>query len=225
MSMTGTQYLSLAGFQGLNSEIYLVVNDRNYSPAQMVSRVHRFVTRVLKLVRKGQTDGVGYHLSMALSWSFALANRFHIDLEKETWERFPGVCPYCGYAPCCCKERAQARKEVVADPAKRPATFREFQTMFREIYPANTLQESAMHLAEEAGELDEALEYFMGTHDDRLFAEVVVELVDAITNMCAVASCLNLDLAVEMEKHFSKGCSKCNEVPCGCRFVMEKTLG
>ncbi len=221
---TGIRNLTLTSFQGLNSKIYMVQNDRNYNAADMVSRIHRYCTQVLKAVRKGQTELVDFWLCMGFSWSLALANRLHIDLESEMWCRFPGVCPYCNSVPCVCKERAAERVATPAIMGVHPASLSEFQKMFARIYPHNTLQDAAMHLAEEVGETSEALEFFMGTHKQDLFKEIVVELVDMITNMFAVATALKLDLAVEMEKHFSDGCPRCHQVPCGCGFTIAKSV-
>lgn len=58
---------SLAEFQNLNSEIYLVFNDRGYDLRGMFSRLHRHTTHVLKSVRKEDHKYTQYHLCMALS--------------------------------------------------------------------------------------------------------------------------------------------------------------
>jgi NTP pyrophosphatase (non-canonical NTP hydrolase) len=89
--------------------------------------------------------------------------------------------------------------------------------MFARIYP-NSLESAAMHFAEEVGEVSVALEYFMGMHEEKLIDEVVLELIDAITTIFAVATAIELDLAVEMEKQFAKGCPGCRRSPCECGF-------
>ncbi len=218
--------MSLANFQKLNAQIYLVQNDQNFETSAMVSRMHRYVTQILKAVRKEKTENAGYWISMGFSWSLALANRLHINLDEEMWKRFPGVCPYCVDARCTCKERAASRQVVSINPSHiiKPSTLFSFQKMFAGIYPDNTLQDSAMHLAEEAGEVDEAVEHFMGTHDQRLFEAIAIELVDVITHLFAVATGLQLDLACEMEKYFNEGCLKCHRTPCGCGFTIANSV-
>jgi len=215
--------MSLAKLQALNESIYSTQNKRNYDASRMVSRIHRYVTQVLKGVRREKTQYIPYYLSMGFSWSLALANRFEIQLDNEMWERFPGYCPYCRSIPCSCTERPENRSEG-APVGDRPKTLREYQEMFREIYPHNTTKDSAIHLAEEIGEVDEAVEFYMGTHQPELFEDIVVELVDTITNMCAVASCLQIDLALEMENQFSQGCPKCHGLPCFCGFTTAKSV-
>ncbi len=213
----------LAGLQGINKEIYEVQNDRNFETSRMVSRLHRYVTLLLKAVRKDKLQSAGYHLAMSLSWSLALANRFHINLEWELWNRFPAVCPYCGTQPCLCRERPDDRKAIERNSEFMPGNLPGFQKMLADIYPNNTLKDSVIHLAEEAGELDEAVEHFLGTHEPRLFEEIVVELVDTVANLLAVATCLNLSLASEMAKLFVNGCPKCRQIPCGCGFTTAKS--
>ena len=223
MSSSNIRSFSLAAMQGLNHQIYCIQNDRNYSASKMVSRIHRYTTRILKAVRKNKTEGFDYYLAMAFSWSMALGNRLHINIDEELWTRFPGVCPYCTSPVCSCKERAAERTEV--KPAiNRPTTLQGYQEMFSRIYSHNTLQDAAMHLAEEIGEVDEAIEHYSGTHDPQLFKEITVELVDAVTNMFAVATALKINLAVEIESNFSGGCPKCNCRPCQCGYVVVKTM-
>jgi len=217
---------SLTHFQKMNEEIYLLQNNRNYETADMVSRMHRYITQVLKAVRKEKTENAGFWLSLSFSWSLALANRLHIELESEMWKRFPGVCPYCNQPRCACKERAAERQELYLNPVHiaRPTSLNGYQWMFAEIYPYNTLQDAVMHLAEEAGEVDEAIEHYTGTHDAKLFEEILIELVDVITNMLAVATCLRLDLATEMEKVFAEGCNQCHKTPCKCGFTTSSSV-
>ena len=125
---------------------------------------------------------------------------------------------------CSCKERLDRRSRIEDITGQKPETMVEFQMMFRRIYPANTIRDSAMHLAEEVGELDEAIEHYAGTHQGNLFEEIVIELVDEITNICAVASCLNVDLAFAMEQNFAHGCPKCVGTPCTCGYTVSKVM-
>ncbi len=217
---------SLAEFQANNSKLYLVVNDRNYSIDEMFARLLRHVTHILKAVRKAEQgeridpEYVEYHLCMAFSWTLALLNRFHIDLSKDMWVKFPGLCPYCLSAPCCCKQRPKKRKKLTGKSrGKRPVRLRDWQKMFAEIYP-NVVLISAIHLAEEAGEVDEALHAHSATHQEEMFDKAVEELIDVVTNIFAVANCRGIDLADRMTRYFSKNCPGCRHSPCGCGYVV-----
>ena len=213
---------SFAEFQAMNRTIYGTLNRRNYTNQQMISRIHRNVTHVLKAVRKNDHAKLGYYLAMTFSWSLALANQLEIDLDREVGVRFTGVCPYCGCVPCDCgNKRPDSRK---AFPSKVYASVREFQAMLQAVYPQNTLKDSAIHLAEEIGEVDEIYENFASTHQKALFDEIVLELVDVITNTCSVANCSQIDLADMMQNFFFSGCSKCHQTPCGCGYVIANSV-
>lgn len=210
---------SLDEFQELNKEIYLVMNDRGYSLVEMFSRMHRHVTHILKAVRKENYEDMEYHLCMALSWAFAIANRFHINVSDEMWKRFPGLCPYCLSAPCACRERRKIRRKLAGKSnGKRPVSLSDWQEMFAKVYP-NLINVSAMHLAEEAGEVDEAIRNYGATRKDEWFKKVVEELIDLITNIFGVANCLKLSINISMAGYFANGCPGCHKWPCCCGYV------
>ncbi|MEK7658433.1 MAG: hypothetical protein AAB352_01035 [Patescibacteria group bacterium] len=210
---------SLENFQELNRKIYTVTNDRSYSIERMCGHIHRHITQVLKAVRKEKHDNTMYHLCMAFSWAMAILNRFHVELANDMWHRFPGLCPYCLCAPCSCKERPLERHRLEGkSKGEKPISLRDWQLMFAKIYP-NSVIESAIHLAEEAGEVDEALQNYSTTHKNDWFWKAVEELVDAITNIFGVANCLNLDLADGLAGFFANGCPKCCHSPCDCDYV------
>lgn len=210
---------SLEDFQKLIRKIYLVTNDRNYSSIEIFSHLHRYITQILKAVRKGKYDNIEYHLCMAFSWSVALANRFHIDLTNETWSRFPGICPYCLGAPCTCIRRAKERRRTPEiQKRKQPVSLSDWQKMFHDIYP-NVLINSAVHLAEEAGEVDEAIRNYSAVHSNDWFDRIVEELVDVISNIYGVANCLRFNLADGLADYFVQGCLKCHKPSCGCGYV------
>lgn len=215
--------LSLAEFQTMNRQIYGATNSINYEKSDMVTRLHRYVTLILKAVRKNETEGVAFNLTMAFSWSTALANALHIELQAEVWNRFPGVCCYCGCIPCTCHKRGQSRITYCPTSREQVSNLRDYQLCFVQIYPNNTLLDSAAHLAEEVDELDEALTQFRGTHDKNIFENIKIELVDVIANIFAVANVLRIDLGHEMEISFLDGCPKCNTFNCECGFVTADT--
>lgn len=210
---------SLDEFQKLNREIYLVTNDREYGLVEMFSRLHRHVTHVLKAVRKEKYEFMEYHLCMALSWSLAIANRLHINVSDEMWARFPGLCPYCLSAPCRCKERRRVRRKLAGKSnSERPVSLSDWQEMFAKVYP-NVIYVSAMHLAEEAGEVDEAIRNYQATHKEEWFKKSVEELIDLITNIFGVANCRKLSINIGMAGYFANGCPGCKKLPCCCGYV------
>lgn len=209
---------NIADLQKTNHDIYGLVNDRNYPTEHLLACLHRHVTQVLKAVRKNKLEDLSYHLCMAVSYSCAIANRLHVDLEDQIWNCFPGYCPYCNECPCVCRERAIERSKREVPLRSRPTSIGGWQTMFADIYQ-NKLQDSAMHLAEEMGELAEALRNYQATHSSLWFEKITEELVDLVTNIFAVANCTYINLELELVKYFSHGCPKCSQVPCYCGYV------
>jgi NTP pyrophosphatase (non-canonical NTP hydrolase) len=213
---------SLEEFQDLNKQIYLVVNDRSYDNMAMFFRLLYHLNRVLKAVRKNDYKDIVYHLCMSLSWSFAMGNRFHVNLADEMWKSFPGCCPYCCAVPCSCKKRRAKERKNMAGKSRccRPFCLRDWQEMFARIYP-NEIQYSAMHLAEEAGEVGQAMRIHSATHQSEWLREIIEELVDVITNIFGVANCRKIDLAKGMVAYFKSGCPGCNKFPCECSYALD----
>jgi len=212
---------SLTEFQKLNQEIYLMINDRAYDNAGIFFRLFRHITQILKAVRKKDYKNMDYYICMSFSWSLALANRFHISLADETWKRFPGFCPYCLSAPCACpKKRLKKRQKLKKKSlGKRPKSLSEWQQMFARIYP-NVVQTSVTHLAEEAGEVAEAIGNYSATRGEDWLVKITEELIDLITNIFAVATCLDFNLANGLVNYFANGCPKCHSSPCSCGYVV-----
>lgn len=217
-----TENSCFEAFQAQNRLIYGCSNDQNYSNTDLFSWMHRHITHVLKAVRKKNYKDIKYHLCMALSWALSLANRYHFELADEMWKRFPGYCPYCFLAPCGCgRERRNKRRRLGKRcNGKRPMSLAEWQKMFGSIYP-NPIIDQAAHLAEEAGEVDEAIRNFAATHNSDWLMKTIEELVDVVTNIFGIANCRRLYLSEHMAKYFSAGCPRCHREVCNCGFVAD----
>ncbi len=210
--------------QSLNREIYWLQNSRVYSPTQMCMKILRYATIATKGIRKGKAEDIRRGTVMAFSWSLALANHLSLDLDMEVRKRFPGVCPYCTTAPCACgNKRASVRGlETPAGNLPVPLSVAGLQFMFAGIYPQNTLVDSGAHLTEEGAELLEAYIDYVARHTNKLFEEVVLELVDVIANLFAVANTISelqgfpMSLMAEYLSVFGKGCPNCTLETCAC---------
>ena len=217
-----TPDVSFLELQELNTAIYGIANDRIYSNHDFSLKIQRYTTMALKAIRKGRFDQVPWCLVMATSWTMALANRMHIDLDDEIWQRFPGACPYCAGKKCSCKERRLTRAtDLPHDDPLRPRTVREYQKMFARIYSANTLDDSKSHLAEEIAEVAEAVQHYSATHRPELFEEIRLELTDVVSCVFAVSNCMPFDLASSIYEFFGEGrCPKCKKPKCRCGFTV-----
>jgi len=213
--------------QALNEDVYGIQNGRVYGADAMCMKIVRYSTIAIKGIRKGKPKDVHDGVIMAFSWAMAFSNRLKIDLDTEVWRRFPGVCPYCKGNICSCKERASTRVETVVETSgvKMPLSVQGFQLMFAEIYPQNTLKDAGIHLAEESAELLEAYLDYAARHTEPDFEEVLIELVDVVANLFAVASTIaelgvgKMEIAEDFIKIFGSGCPKCHSAKCACGFT------
>ncbi len=209
-------------YQHFIKDVYELPNDRYFSLQDMLANVERFMMRSLKGIRKNDDDKLKLNLLVSLSWFMSMMNQLHIDIEEEMWKRFPCVCSYCASCPCVCKaQKIQTRQTVTADDGKRPKTMKEFQEMFGKIYPPSnrTLDHAGVHLAEEMGEVTEAILNYRGSHNDDDFRNVILESADLISCIMGVFNSLQIDLAQELSVMFSENCHVCKKVPCACNFI------
>lgn len=218
---------TISDFQKFINEVYAMPDDRLYSIWDLLTQQQRFTMRTLKGIRKGDFERVKSNLIISFSWLMAIANRLHINVEEDVWKRFPAMCSYCSSSSCICKtKRSAKRKKVKIDNALKPKTLVELQEMFETIYPSSgrTLAEAGVHLAEEMGEMSEAIHNFLGQHLEEQFNEIELEMSDYVSCMFGVANSVKIDVAMELEKMFYQNCHVCHEAPCVCNFTFVVNL-
>ena len=213
---------SLSDFQSLINDIYSLPDDRLFSLWDLVSNQERFTMRALKGIRKNDVKKIKTNLLIAFSWMMAVANRLKVDVEDIAWNRFPARCSYCGSNPCVCKKTKSSKKvNFKRNIALKPGSLAGFQKMFASIYPPSSrnILEAGVHLAEEMGELSEAIHRFLGEHKKNIFQEIEIEIADYISCIFGVANSANIQIAKELEKMYWKNCHVCHELPCECNFT------
>lgn len=220
---TGT----LTDLQGFVQTVYGLPDDRLYSLWDLLTHTQRFTMRALKGIRKGNVEKLKTNLLIAFSWLLAIANRLHINVEDQVWERFPMRCSYCGKLPCACKAlKASSRARFKRDNTLRPHGLAAFQKMFNDIYPAagRTLPDAGVHLAEEAGEVSEAIHNYLGQHLESQFEEVKLEVADFASCIFGVANSARIDLSKEFSALYTNNCHVCHKAPCTCKFATVSKL-
>ncbi len=213
---------TITDYQNFIREVYGVPNDKHFSVGDMHTNVERFLMRGLKGIRKKDPEKIKSNLMIATSWCLSLLNRFHIPLEEEVWQRFPYLCSYCGSCPCTCKaQKISTRQAVRVDESKRPHTIRDFQEMFKQIYPpaGRTLEHAGIHLAEELGEFSEAILIYQSSRNEKDFANIRLEVADFFSCLMGVFNSADIDVARELSAYFSENCHKCKQAPCACTFT------
>ena len=216
-----TRNSSLRDFQDAILGIYAKQDDRLYSVWDMLSNLERFTMRSIKGIRKNDLEKTKLNLIIAVAWLLALMNRFHMDLEHAVKDRFSYCCSYCGEAPCTCKvKKVQKRKVRKNKKVHTVKTLSDFQKMFEEIYPSasRTLDHAGVHMAEEVGEISEAVHIFLGEHKANQMREIAHEAADFYSCVMGVANSAGIDFGKEAATLFSKNCHVCHKIPCQCTF-------
>lgn len=212
---------SLYHYQDLVKRIYGPKNMQHFTVEEMLTNINRFTMRALKGIRKGDMEKMNSNCVIALSWFLSLMSQLSIDIEDQIWQRFPYLCSYCGECPCVCKTRKiKKRVEIKVDSKKRPADVQGLQKMFNDIYPASgrTLEHAGIHLAEETGELSEAVLKFRGHHGEADFGKVILEAADLYSCFMGVFNSVDFDYQAVLDRDFAKGCHVCHKIPCECPY-------
>lgn len=213
---------TLKEYQDFIQKVYGLPNDRYFDTWDMLNNLWRFSMRGMKGIRKNDKEKATNNFIIALSWFMSIMNQLHIDIEQETWERFPFLCSYCASYPCSCKKKkVKERQKVVIDDTKRTKTLQESQDMFQGLYPKEdrTLEHAGIHLSEELGEFSETMLKYRGNHNDTDFEKVTMEAADVISCFIGVFNSLSVNLAEELSKQFSNNCHICHDAPCSCNFT------
>ncbi len=221
MTAKFTRKKSLGRFQELIGQIYSLPDDRLFSLWDLMSNQERFTMRALKGMRKKDKRKLVKNVLISFSWLIALANRLHIDADDAVWARFPARCSYCGKSPCQCRAvKSKAKAKFFRNVVHRPGTLAGYQKMFGQIYPPQFRSpfEAGVHLAEEVGELSEAIHCFLGEHQRSQFRQIEMEIADVISCIFGVANSARIDVAGELEKFYSRNCHDCHKLPCECSF-------
>lgn len=212
---------SLSDFQHLVDLLYSLPDDRQYSLSDLLVQQQRFTMRALKGVRQADKSKITLNLLIASSWLASIANRLHIDLDIEVWQRFPGVCSYCSSQPCACnKAKPQRRQKNPHPKGQRPKSLADMQQMFTKIYPPQkrTVADAGVHLAEEMGEVSEAVHNYLGQHRADMFDEIKFEMADYVSCLLGLASSADIDVAKELAEMYYNNCHVCHKQPCVCSF-------
>ena len=213
---------TLKDYQNFVKEVYDLPDDRHFNTSDMMANMERFLMRGLKGIRKKDEKKITINMIIASSWLISLLNQLHIDIEKETWERFPYLCSYCASCPCSCKEnKVSQRQEIIRNDRLKPSSLLGFQEMFEEIYPSSrrTIQDAGIHLAEEMGELSETVLVYRGLRKQADFDNMKLEAADLMSCFMGVFNSLKVSFAEELSLHFHDNCYRCHKAPCICTFT------
>lgn len=215
------QNSTLKDLQEITKQVYGISNDRFFNTWEICSNQEKFMMRALKGIRKGDFKKLRDNIVITTGWFFSIMNRLHIDVQDAVWKRFPGLCSYCGQCPCVCKKiKIKKRVKITRQNKNRPRTLKQFQKMFSQIYPpsSRTLEHAGIHLAEEDGEFNEAIQSYYGSHSKRYFKDIIEEAADYFSCLMGVFNSAGFDFEKEMIKFYVSNCHICHQAPCVCNF-------
>jgi len=178
------------------------------------------------------------HFLRPLSWLFAVASRFNVDVQEACLRRFPGICPYCLDRPCLCvrtrklpvkwlagwkaEEELNAKYDVMI--RHNPLISLQFATdnLF-DIYPNNEVlwyQVGPWHhfvkLHEEIGELHEAIcQYEV---KKKPLKAVGAEVADVLAWLLGAWKIVYAERSIDDTAidYYREGCPVCSSFPCIC---------
>jgi NTP pyrophosphatase (non-canonical NTP hydrolase) len=212
---------TLNDFQNFIEKVYGFSNRRDFNTLDIAINVDRFAMRALKGIRKKDYDKTKKNLLISVSWFGSLANQMCINIENKIQKRFPYQCSYCASCPCVCKEkRGKKSTKINLNQKLLPRKINDFQEMFEKIYPSKkrTLEDAGIHLAEESGELLEAVMSFLGKHEKEDLKKAEDEFADFFSCLIAVLNSLKINLAEELANEFYDNCHVCHKMPCQCKY-------
>lgn len=213
---------TLSEWQDFIEKIYGFSNRRDFNTLDIAINVNRFTMRALKGIRKMDYEKTKKNLLISLSWFSSLANQMCINIEDKIRTRFPYQCSYCASCPCICKEKKIKKRIKVRSNNNKLnlKNINDFQEMFEKIYPSKsrTIEQAGIHLAEESGELLEAVMSFLGKHEKNDLIKVGEEFADFFSCSMAVMNSLKINLAKELTDNYYNNCHVCHKMPCQCSY-------
>jgi NTP pyrophosphatase (non-canonical NTP hydrolase) len=210
---------SLKEWQEMFQKIYGEKNERDYSPADLLLHVEEEAALIDEALRKEKIDDIPQPFARLIAWLIAFCNMVGIDLEKMVWEKYQGICPYCGREEncmCITYTDAQKPKEWYRNPkGKMPSTLNEWQRMFEKIYGKINkmmwLLQVWLHFHEELGEL---------SRDFRLESlKIKEEIADVFAWIVAFANKMKVNLEEILWKQYPGRCDTCDKEKCVCPKV------
>ena len=187
------------------------------------------------------------YIPKAIAWWLALCGKVGVrSVEDLLWSKFPYACAYCMKCPHVSSECQEIKRKNptpnwmalhdrgLKETGRRPATIRDWQRMFAEIYPTQQTENYDTvfgRFTEELGELAEAVRVFqIGS------AYFVSEAADVFAWLMHLANLIEEKSEIPIAEHgrgfektfcelYPDRCKDCNNPICTCPPILPSTLG
>ena len=202
---------------------------RGYS----IAHISQDLGNLAEQIREGDNKKMRRYVGSLFAWICALCSESGLDIEKTTWNKYPGRCPHCGKAKDCADAwwtSAQMKKgkhptHTRKAGSKPPKSLDGWVSMWEEIYGSKVRVAIPLHdvmhklyeeLAEVLDEYDKSKKFSL--------AGVRNEVPDFLSWLFSLIIKLRqYNFLVESDKladilydKFSKGCNSCGKPSCEC---------
>jgi NTP pyrophosphatase (non-canonical NTP hydrolase) len=93
--------MKIREFQSLMKKLYFEKDKKRGKEKTLLWLIEE-AGELSEAIRKGDVDSIEEEIADVIAWTASLANLLDIDLEDALQKKYPGVCRYCGRAPCIC---------------------------------------------------------------------------------------------------------------------------
>ena len=207
--------VSLKEWQKMFADIFGKKNRKDYSAADLLLHIEESASKIDEGLRKEKKTEFITPLSRLFSWFLAFATEIEIDIEKTVWDKYQGICPYCGAKEnCFCIALDTKPAEWIRNTEDGiPASLDEWQKMFKRIYGhINKMMWTLqiwLHFHEELGEISEA--FRLGQSES-----LKEEVADAFAWLIAFCNKLNINLGELTYQRYPGKCDRCKREKCEC---------
>ena len=177
-------------------------------------------------------EGIYYSFSKVLAHYFIISNRVfpNISLENIIWNKYPGVCPFCGKKKCNCIYLTHIYNLEKSDETnktdKKPKRLTDWQNMFSTIYQ-NSLSQFDLNsiyfqLVRETSELSRSLRFMEEATFISGFADYFGYLLQFFSKLQQYFDDTS-SIEDVLWQNYPNLCPICSQVPCICSDVVEIT--
>ena len=203
----------------VTNRIYGLQDDRLYDLEELFYYHQKWLLRYIDDKKHGRTAKSIEKLMVSLAWYFAIISRFQIDLQIMLAKRYSWKCPFCLEIPCDCQKNTTRKSRKTGRPVSgKPKDLTGWQKVIGKIYPKELIEFKNLEILRGQDIFHQTFRQFRQASGKRSLHEIEIASTDYFVELLKVANNLEIDLAKEFAKLFSRGCFVCHKAPCECFY-------
>jgi hypothetical protein len=196
--------------------IYGVQDDRLYDLEDHFYYERKFLLRYLD-AKNNENKTTNFLTSLA--WFLGVIRRFHLNLDKDLFSRYPYKCPFCMDLPCSCQNIKNGVAQKTGRPTShKPKNLDEWQKLAAKIYRHDNLADLSLEILKTQDKLHYLFRSFHRTLGKTKIKDISHLTSDYFMLVLRLFNLLNKDLSKEFKKMFGNGCYVCHNSPCTCYY-------